>query len=226
MMRHLLAQRFPTEFGLNPNTITLPLSVLSGSFTLSDSKACTACKAMPSRTDRVSCDEANLNIHSSDDVAVLEFERYIQQFSRTSLGIKDVCDYLLFDESNNHRKIAFCDLTCSDEKWVEPNTGKYPEGKRAKVKSQMLDSLEYLLKEDLLAVVILTFAEKVCLFGWRDFDNPEVNTVAPVHDNARKNMQVFGRTPSSMAKQLTFEKTILGHGFSFVQVKYPSVYEF
>lgn len=226
MMRHLLAQRFPSEFGLNPDTITLLLEVKKGSFTLSDSKACTACKAVPSRTGRVSCNEEILNIQSSVDVAVLDFERYIQQFSKTSLGIRDVCDYLLFDESNNHRKIAFCDLTCSDEKWVEPNTGMYPEGKRAKVKSQMLKSLEYLLKEYLLAVDILTFADKVCLFGWRDFDNPEVNTVAPVHDNAKKNMQVFGRTPSSMAKQLTSEKTILGHGFFFVQVKYPYVYDF
>lgn len=224
MMRHLLAQRFPTEYGLNPNTITLPLEVKKGSFILSDSKACTACKA--SRTNRGACDEENLNIRSSVDVAVLEFESYIQQFKKTSLSIKGVCDYLLFDESNNHRKIAFCDLTCSDEKWVNPNTGRYPEGKRAKVKSQMLDSLEYLLTEDLLKVAILTFADKVCLFGWRDFDNPAVNTVVPVHNNVRKNMQVFGRTPSSMAKQLTFEKTILGHGFSFVQVKYPSVYDF
>lgn len=225
-MRHLLAQRFPTEFGLNPNTITLPLSVLSGSFTLSDSKACTACKAMPSRVDRVSCNEENLNVHSTSDVAVLDFEKYIAQFFKKNISI-NICDILLFDESINHHKIAFCDLTCSDEKWVLPNAGIYcPEGKRAKVKTQMMDSLEYLLKEPLLAVNILTFAEKICLFGWRDYDHPDVDALTPVHNNVGQNMQVFGRTPSSRAKQLTSENMILGHEFSFVQVKYPSVYEF
>ena len=224
MIRYLLSHRFPTEYGLDPATITLPVEVKNGSFSLSDNKACAQCKA--DKEDRASCNEENLNVHSSIDVNVLDFEGYIAQYSGTSLGIKDVCDFLMFDDSTSHQKIAFCDLTCSEEKWVNPNTGKYPEGKRAKVKTQMLASLEYLISEPLTSVNILTFVERVCLFGWRDYNNPDVSAVKPVHNSVGKNMQVFGRTPSSMAKQLTAEKNILGHNFYFVQVKYPAVYEF
>lgn len=224
MIIELLSNRFPSEFSLDSIDISHYLTEKRDSFSLSDKKACIPCKKR--REDRA-CKEEVLNIHSSIDISVLDFEKYIEQFSETSLDIKNICDYMLFDENSNHykNKIAFCDLTCSDKEWVESNTGKYPEGKRAKAKSQMLDSLEYLLKNPLLAVDILTFPKKVCLFGWRDFDNPDEATVSPVHNNnVMKNMQVFGRTPSSMAKLLTSEKP--EHGFSFVQVKYPSVYEF
>ena len=224
MIRKLLSHRFPSEFGLSLDDVSLPLREEKDTFVLSDNKACIECKKR--RADRISCDEEILKIRSSSAVAVLAFEKYMSQYIGTKLKVKDVCDYLLFDESVNHHKIAFCDLTCSAAEWVEPNSGKYPEGKRAKAKTQMLQSLEYLLQEPLLAGNVLTYVERVCLFGWREYGRPEEMADKPVRNSVTNNLQVFGKTPSSMAKQLTYPKNIIGHDFFFVQVKYPSLYEF
>ena len=75
----------------------------------------------------------------------MDFEKYVNQFDNTVAAMRDRCDYLLVDATDEHNKIAFCDLTCSEEKYVNPNDGKYPLGKRAKASSQMRKSLASLL---------------------------------------------------------------------------------
>ena len=156
-------------------------------------------------------------------VSVLNFEEYITQFSHTQLDVTKRCDYLLFDDSNHHQKIAFCDLTCSESKWVEKNNGFCPEGKRAYATYQMKQSIECLLNEPLLSVDLLTFIEKVCIFGWREYNVPEAAT-APQRKSFTSNLEAFLTTPSNMAKILKTDTKCLGHHFIFVQVKYPTVY--
>lgn len=80
-----------------------------------------------------------------------------------------------------------------------------------------------LLQEPLLKNFIVTFPEKVYLFGWRDYDVPDNTT--PMRGNALRNMQAFINTPSSKSKTLSTQVKVLSHGFYFVQVKYPTVYQ-
>ena len=93
-------------------------------------------------------------------------------------------------------------------------------GKRFKAYEQMKSSLELLLDVDLLNVHILTYQQKLALFGWREKD---VN--AKVIDRAEESMKEFGITPASAAPVLYTDTLVLGHGFIFVQVKHPTVFE-
>ena len=220
MIYKLLLHRFPIDHSLNPQKIKLDSSVFSFDFILTDPKACDSCQNNPQRKDRMDCNREVLKVHVEDDeVTVINLEEYLGQYKFA----KEKCDYLLVDNTENHRKFSFCDLTCSDEKYVESNKGRYPEGKRVKVKHQMVQSMEYLLDEPLLAHFILTFAEKHCVFGWRDYNVPAIPSV-PSRNNVLGNMQAFGITPSSMAKVIKIEERIKEHDFLFVQVKYPHEY--
>lgn len=224
MIVQLLQERFPNNYGIDTTHVSVPASVHIGTFALTDNKACEDCHQQLGRIDRRNCDEEILKIGSNgQEVTVVNFEKYISQFDGTPANIRERCDYLLVDDTENHRKIAFCDLTCSDGKWVEPNTGKYSEGKRAKAKKQMMASIKTLLNVPLLDHAILTFAEKICLFGWREYEFPEVPTL-PQRRNVIHNMQAFMTTPSAMARQLRQKMDIAEHGFLFIQQKYPNVY--
>ena len=154
------------------------------------------------------------SIHNTSPVATAALGRLLSAGAMMGVMMKG--------EKDEHNKIAFCDLTCSEEKYVNPNDGKYPLGKRAKASSQMRKSLERLLLDPLMAHYILTFPEKICLFGWRDYDAPDVT---PLRGDAARNMLAFMRTPSANSRILAKEISVIGHNFSFVQVKYPSVYK-
>ncbi len=217
-MRQLLTERLPQHYNIGKQ-ICLPDIVCTNHFSLSDSSACVSCKAK--FADRVSCDERVMNIKTGTQLHVVDFEAYIKQFEHTALKIKPHCDYMLYDENEGGRTIAFCDLTCSAEKHVEPNLlDFYPLGKRFKAFEQMKSTLEFLLDVDLLNVHILTFQQKRALFGWR-----EKKTKIEVKDSAEKSMEVFGITPSSVAPVIYTDTLVVGHGFVFVQVKYPAVFE-
>ena len=84
----------------------------------------------------------------------------------------------------------------------------------------MMQSVEYLLNEPLLSFEILTFIEKVCIFGWREYNVPKV----PERKSFTSNIEAFLTTPSNMAKTLQTEIKYLDHKFLFMQVKYPTEY--
>lgn len=219
---HLLLQvHYPQMHGVDSDWVVVDVTTHEGLVELSDSKACNDCQK--SRPQRNHCDRINLRVDTSDNtIEIVNFEKYINQFDNTSAAMKDRCDYIFVDGSSEHKKIAFCDLTCSEEKYVEPNGGKYPMGKRAKASEQMRKSLEHLLQDPLMAHYILTFPMKVCLFGWRDY---YATDVSPQRGDATRNMLAFMNTPSAKAGTLTKTMPIIGHNFSFVQVKYPTVYQ-
>lgn len=128
------------------------------------------------------------------------------------------------DSGVNHTKIVFCDLCCYEEKYVESNDGNsYPQGKRAKARLQMERSIEVLVQESVTAVNLLTYPEKVCLFAWRDYSVPDT-PVRAERGNPLSNMQAMITSPSSMATHTTTHHQQLGHGFTFMQIKYPTVY--
>ena len=186
MIEELLKILYPAHHGLATDNVHVDYSLKSGIVELSDAKACEEC--LQRRPERDVCNKTNLIINASTTpIVVVEFEAYIKQFDNTVAEVKDRCDYIFVDGTANHRKIAFCDLTCSKEKYVEPNEGMYPLGKRAKATSQMEKSMECLLQEPLLQNFIVTFPEKVCLFGWRDY--PDFVIVSP--KNLRQRVLLF-----------------------------------
>lgn len=162
-MRHLLTESLPQHYGIN-KSINLPERVYESQFSLSDETACINCKKK--FADRSDCDEQVMFVNAKEQLHVIDFEAYVRQFEHTALETRQHCDYLLYDEDINGRKVAFCDLTCSAEEHVEPNPlDAYPLGKRFKAYEQMKSSLELLLDVDLLNVHILTYQQKLALFG-------------------------------------------------------------
>lgn len=221
MIDRLLQVHYPMAHGIAPEGIVVDITVRSGLVELSDSKACDECQ--DDRPQRRHCNRINLTVDAAaNPIEIVDFEKYSKQFDHTAAAMKDRCDYLFVDGSSHHHKIAFCDLTCSEEKYVEPNDGKYPLGKRAKASEQMKKSLECLLQDPLTAQYLLTFPVKVCLFGWREYAVPDVK---PQRGDAARNMLAFMNTPSAKMGILTTEVPVIGHDFSFVQVKYPTVYQ-
>ena len=84
-------------------------------------------------------------------------------------------------------------------------------------------SIRVLLEESTTAVNLLTYTEKVCLFAWRDYNVPDTHVVATRGD-VRSNVLAFGSTISNLATQTTTLHQRMGYNFRFIQVKYPSVY--
>lgn len=224
MIESLLRDAFPVQYGLTIGSVNVPIRRYNTPFACSDENSCSSCHANPDRANRTNCNEEILKVNNNGkEIAVVEFEKYITQFENTSANVKDRCDLLMSDSGMEHNKIVFCDLCCYEEKFVEPNEGKYPMGKRAKARQQMDRSIEVLLEESTTAVNLLTYPEKVCLFAWRDYDVPDTH-VAAQRRNARANVQVFGASVSNLAEQTTTHQQRMGHNFTFMQVKYPSVY--
>ena len=223
MIKHLLQVRYPSEYGLTSKEVNVSLTEHTTLFSLSDSKACISCRA--ARDERQDCNEEVLRINPNGNIIqVINFEAYIQQFAKVMPEQKDRCDYLLYSETKDERKIAFCDLTCSDIKWVEPNKGKYPEGKKAKARQQMNRSIEYLVTEPLFGEFIYTCSKRMCIFGWRDYNFPQ-EEVKSLKKNFRANLQTFMTTPSAMAKRLTTEVMFKDSSFEWITIKYPEVYQ-
>lgn len=214
MIEDLLRLRFPADYAFDAANVTVPLSVQSKSFALSDEKACTACKG--NRRGREECNEETLRVELApgEAVTVVNFEEYLGQFGNKLDKYKmQRCDYLILDDSDSHRKFAFCDLTCSDQKYVDG-----PTGKRAEVVKQMKSSLESMLKVDVLNHYILTFRDKVFLFGWREFAIPRM---ALRRNDPLSSISAFCKTPSAESGTLEYAPH---KGFAFIQVKYPAGY--
>lgn len=219
MIKELLQQRYPSEYDLPYDKVKVDYQVLCNSVVFSDDKACMQChQRFP---ERATCNEENLKVDfGNKSVISINFESYISQFDHTKAQITERCDYLLVDDKE-HAKIAFCDLTCSEEKYVNDDTIRFRLGKRAKAIRQVRNSLEQLLRVALFDHYLLTFPQKVGLFGWRDY-----NATSDIDDmtSAEKSMLTFMKTPSSMSQTLRTECMVVGHNFEFVQVKYPTVY--
>ena len=226
MIEEILGRMFPIEHGLSPDDILLPVTRYSTPFTQSDPNACNPCQANPNRADRVGCSREILRVNNNgNEIAVVDYEQYITQFDRTPVNAGERCDLLMTDSGDARQKIVFCDLCCYEEKYVEPNDGnRFPEGKRAKARRQMERTLDLLVCEPTTtAVNILTYHEKVCLFAWRDYDVPD-SPVTPRRGDARANVQVFSSTVSNLAATTTSHHQKMGHDFTFMQVKYPTDY--
>jgi len=207
-----LQQRFPKAYGLTRANIAYnERTYNNGVFALCDPVACGRCP------NAGGCNHETLIVSSSGPVTVVDFEDFAKQFAGTAAEfVGGCCDYLLYSE--DMRQVVFCDLTCSTSDYVNPNTGKYPQGKRAKVFAQLRNSMMKLFEaDDLLKLYLLSATCRRLVFGWRD-------TGAPAADDAEAQMMAFVTTPSSETEQLRSLQYAAGHSFEFVQIKYDTPY--
>lgn len=207
-----LKERYHVAYGLTRKNVSLDVEKHSGTFTLHDEKACAKCR----NTDGCNHETLVIKSDSGEEIYVVDFEKFASQFSGTTAEFGETCDYLMY--SNRVRQVAFCDLSCSCRKYVEPNQGIYSMGKRAKASSQMTNSMLRLTEaDDLLKLNIISASRKRFIFGWREPD------MAPA-DLPEEAMLGFIKTPDSTESTLISQQNAKELNFEFIQVKYPEPY--
>ncbi len=216
MIEQLLGEVVPRAFDCKPKVINVPIDKKNAPFTMSDTRACGRCQEL--KPERHECNNEILKVNNNGhEIAVVNWEKYVGQFGKE---IKR-CDLLMTESGESHGRIVFCDLCCYEEKYVEPNEGIHPEGKRAYARDQMKQSIEVLLKEPDTEHFVLTYPDKVCLFAWRDYNVPE-EPVSATRRDARANVLAFATIVSAMETEMTSHHTIMNHAFTFKQIKYPA----
>lgn len=230
MIEYFLKNTFPRHYGIDPNMVNVPIEHIQSPFTKVDAKACNdaanirynkECVFNKYRDVCSICDRVVLKVdNNGHEITIVEFENYINSLPSTIIGNR--CDLLMTD-GITHNKIVFCDLCCYDEKYIGPNAGDHPEGKRAFARKQMENSIEMFMNVEVLNHYILTYPEKVCLFAYRTY-NAIQQPVRAQRGNVENNMQAMMVTPSSVSGRIVTEANIMKHNFTFVQNKYPAVY--
>lgn len=230
MIEFFLKDTFPRYYGIDPDMVNVPIERVQHPFTKVDTKACDDAIDIQYNREGTfnkyrdvcsACDSVVLKVDNKEhEITIVEFEDYINSLSGTITGNR--CDLLMTDDVQ-HNKIVFCDLCCYDERYIGPNSGLLPEGKRAFAQKQMEKSIELFMDIDVLNHYILTYPEKVCLFAYRSY-NAIQQQVSAQRGNVENNMQAMMVTPSSVSGRIVTEANIMKHNFTFVQNKYPAVY--
>lgn len=189
------------------------VTTYSGDFVLSDEKSCSTCKSVGA------CNKEILKINSAESVAVVNVETLLAKFNPAMLQSLRNCDYFMCDAEDGYaaRKVAFCDLTCTREEYLEPGIStRYPEGKRRYAVGQMKSMAGFLSSNELLQQYLMTSTSRRFILAVRI---PE-----PSHtDAAMSAMRGFMRTPSSEAGVLASRQQLANMYFDYVEVRYPGV---
>lgn len=187
------------------------ISSLNGRIALKDSATCLPIRSREDADCDNDCNMVIARVESRDAIAVIDFNGWIQDAPHQK------CDYILFDTGTDKNRFALCELTCSLSKYVDDReNGK--SGKRAKALSQMMEIWQMIISANnpLLSVYILQFRNKTAIFGWRERKLRRQN-------KATQNMRTFTRIPGGTGITV-YPQNISNFVFSFVQVKYPSVF--
>lgn len=220
MIREILTKTLPQAYGLQRENVSLETKTFTGDAVLND--RCSTCATKKKHP----CNEQNMLFNAGKSVVtLLMHEEYINQFNGTQLGSGRKCDFILLDDSENKYKIAFCDLTCSLARNVEPDREreKLPEGKRAKVIIQLQGSVHRLTSKEETKSYLESFQHRHCIFGWRDPFDTNV-TITPQRGDVEANMLFLSIATSGLEPVLLHQESIDGVDFVFYQVKYPAVY--
>lgn len=230
MIEHLLKNIFPGYLGIDSEKVNVPIEYVQLPFEKADAKACGDVanvrynKESSFNKYRDACSECDKVVLKVDNrghkITIVQFENYINSLPDRGFGKR--CDLLMTD-GIDHKKIVFCDLCCYDERYIGPDTKNQKEGKRAFARKQLENSIEMFMNVDLLNHYILTFHEKVCLFAYRSYNNIQ-QAVEATRGDAEKNMQALMASPSSISGSIVSESKIMNHNFTFVQNKYPAIY--
>lgn len=184
-----------------------------GTSSFHDAKACSDCKA---RNIAVCETEEVLSVDHDCVMVKVELEQFFTQFDGTALSsLRDKCDLLFYDKIGH--RIAFCELSCSKGKYIEPyNTAKGPNrGKRATAYGQLKSSIKKLADVPDIKSMMDIYANKTALFAFRRKD--KFNSDSPVVSN----MEKFSVLSRGIQDGATSD---MGNGFTFDEIAYPSVY--
>lgn len=231
MIEFFLKNTFPSYYGIDPDSVNVPIERFQHPFTKVDTKACSDAANIRYNEEGVFnkykdvcsvCDNVVLSVdNNGHEITIVEFENYINSLPDNQITERR-CDLIMTD-GEPHNKIVFCDLCCYDEKYIGPNSGSHPEGKMAFARRQMEKSIEMFLDIDVLNQYILTYPDKVCLFAYRAYNAIQRPVIAQ-RGNVEDNMQAMMVTPSSVSGRIVTENKVMDHNFTFVQNKYPTVY--
>lgn len=159
-----------------------------------------------------------LRLNSENPLTIVNLEDFFTKFDGNALSsVRDKCDLMLYD--NVHNRLAFCEMTCTQEKYVKPynNSRGHNEGKRAKAYKQSLTSITKLVVVPEIATKIRAYANKSALFAVRlkEMSNERESSVLAT-------MQRFSDFARSIQDGATLN---MGNGFTFEVVQYPTIYQ-
>ncbi len=186
-----------------------------GLSSFADVRACAECEAVGKR----SCeDKTVLRINSKYKLVVVELEKFFIQFDGTSLAsVRDKCDLMLYDDMS--KRLAFCEMTCSQERYVWPyeNSRGQNVGKRAKAYKQLKSSICKLASVPGIAAKMDSYKIRSALFAVRFKDMVG-------HENT--SVQSMVHSFSGLARSIQDGSTQdMGNGFAFEVVQYPTVFQ-
>lgn len=189
-------------------------AVYVGTSSFCDSKACEACA--PKAKNVCEAQEVLKIVHSQELVKA-ELEEFFLQFDGNARSaIKDKCDILLYD--NDRNRIAFCELTCSVSKYVEPYDNKrgHNIGKRAKAYKQLKSSIYKLAEVPEIASSMSQYNHRNGLLAVRYKNIPGLK-----ESNELSNIKKFTSLTRAISKDA---KSDIGKGFTFEVVQYPTLF--
>lgn len=209
-MEEFILARLPEIFD-SDKEISSFIKKERGKVALKDNASCSPLRLREGSACEPDCNNVILLLEASEEIVVVGLDEWISDSSSQK------CDYILFDAGSNLGRFALCELSCSLGKYVS-NRKDGRKGKRAKALAQMqsvwqmIDSAE----NPALSLSVHQFRQKLAIFGWRE------RTMQ--HDNkAIRNMRGFSKTPGADIVKISVQEQFC-KPFSFIQVKYPSVF--
>lgn len=189
-------------------------SVFTDKMLIGDAVACRQCPPFFSRN----CDKKVFVVDTHTPINMIEYEEYI---NRSFAGShKQCCDMILYDGD----KIVFVDMTCSDETLLQAHfrDGNVVQGKRAKCRAQIQDSLDFLYVVPPIASYIGAKTTKRAILAYRVKDITPFNEIE-VEEHLSKSEKVW------LSLMQEYEQRNLSipmeHGFVYQSVKYPIPYQ-
>lgn len=191
----------------------------TGLLSFSDSKACTQCVKWNPQMEK-DCERVVLLCDSGDQmVETIELEAFIDQYANLkAISSGKKCDLLMSDDE----KIVFCDMSCTQVKYIDPfkmKDGTEKIGKRNTVRIQIENSISLLNGVPELAEAISTKQSKIALFAYRV--KPE-KTKDAFDSGVSANMKVLGSLNRNLSKTPMYSS--MSNGFLFTEIKHPDVY--
>lgn len=218
MMKDLLETYFG-KYYQSTKEASVTSRMLIGRFALSDPKACADCNRLTPQVEN-SCDKIVLRCEAADqEIEIIELENFINNYANLkAIPSGKKCDLLFI----NDKKVVFCDMTCSQAKYIDPfrmSDGTEKIGKRNIVRRQIENSITLLNNVPEIEDALQTRTSKIALFAYRE--KPKV----PKDDFDAKvstKMKTLDIMHSSIAKIPMYSD--MGNGFLFTEVRYPDIY--
>jgi hypothetical protein len=190
------------------------LFVFSNQKHIGDAVACHQCPLFFRRN----CQGDVFIIDTHTPISMIKYEEYVDRvFAGTH---NQCCDLILYDDD----KIAFVDMTCSDESLLQSHyrEGEIVKGKRAKCRSQIQDSLDLLYIVPSIASYIDAKTIKRAILAYRTKDITPFDEIE-IEENLSKSEKAW----LSMIQELEQRslKTPMKYGFTYQSIKYPTPYQ-